>query len=294
VPSPPSPEVPPWRYTALALVFTLLWSSAFVAVKIGLRDSPPFFLMASRFVVAGGVLLIVARLQGRALPAGLAAWRVIVVLGLLNYALYLGLTAVALRHLSAGMGAVLASTNPLMLALVAPWVLGERLTLGKAAGMLASFAGVVWVMASRLGDDNRPVAMGLVVLAIACLVAGTVTFKRLPGSPDLLVLNGGQLLAAGVALAIPCLLLEPLDAVRFTASFLAVQAFLIAGVSWIGMMAWFWLLSHGDATRASAWFFLNPVLGLFLGALILGEPLRLQDFAGGAVVAVGIYVVQRA
>jgi drug/metabolite transporter (DMT)-like permease len=288
-----APAVSAWRYTALALVFTFFWSAAFVAVKIGLRDAPPFFLMSSRFLVAGGVLLVLAAAQGRPIPRSLAAWRPAVVLGLLNYALYLGLTALALRHLSAGMGAVLASTNPLMLALAAPWCLGERLTVWKAVGMLTSFGGVVWVMASRLGDQNRPSAMALVLLSIACLVAGTILFKRMEDVPDLLVLNAGQLVAAGVALAVPSLLWEPLGEVRLTASFLAVQAFLIAGVSWLAMMAWFWLLSHGDATRASAWFFLNPILGLLLGALVLGEPLRPEDLAGGVAVALGIYVVQR-
>jgi drug/metabolite transporter (DMT)-like permease len=60
------------------------------------------------------------------------------------------------------------------------------------------------------------------------------------------------------------------------------------------MLIWFWLLAHGDATRASAYFFLNPVLGLFMGALVLGEPLRGADFAGAAAVALGIWLVQRA
>jgi drug/metabolite transporter (DMT)-like permease len=292
--SPPlSAPAPAWRYTALALLFTFFWSAAFVAVKIGLRDSPPFFLMALRFYIAGGLLLAWAHLRGRALPRTPAEWRSIALLGLLNYALYLGLTAVALQHLSAGMGAVLASTNPLMLALVAPWVLGERLTVKKGLGMLTSFGGVVWVMSGRLGDDNRLSAIGLVLLSIASLVAGTIAFKRVVESRDLLVLNAGQLLAAGVFLTVPCLLWEPIGSVRFSASFLIVQAFLVVGVSWIGMSSWFWLLSHGDATRASAWFFLNPVLGLFLGALVIGEPLRALDFAGGLAVALGIYVVQR-
>ena len=104
----------------------------------------------------------------------------------------------------------------------------------------------------------------------------------------------GGLLAAGVALFLPSLALEPIGTVRFTPSFLAAQAFLILGVSCLGMLIWFWLLRHGDASRASAYFFLNPVLGLFLGALLLGEPLRVQDFAGSAAVAIGIYLVQRA
>jgi drug/metabolite transporter (DMT)-like permease len=286
--------IAPWRYAALAVLFSLLWASAFIAVKVALRDSPPLFMMSSRFLVAGGALLALAWLRRVPFPQNAAAWGRLVLLGLLNYAIYLGLTAFALRHLSAGMGAVLASTNPLMLALVAPWFLGERLTLGKLAGLLLSFAGVLWVMTSRLGDDNRPGAMAIMLLAIACLVAGTIVFKRSSFDHDLLVINGIQLLAAGLALVGPSLLTEPLAAVRLTPAFLAAQAFLVVAVSWVGMLIWFWLLSHGDATRASAYFFLNPILGLFLGALLLGEVLGFADFAGSGAVAVGIYIVQRA
>lgn len=282
------------RYTALALLFSFIWSSAFIAVKISLQSSPPLFLMASRFLVAGAVLLVYARIRGHRMPRRAREWWPLAALGLLNFGLYLGLTAVALQHLSAGMGAVLASTNPLMLAVLAPWVLGERVGAVKVAGIVTSFAGVVWMMWSRIGNDNRPGAMVLVVISITCLVAGTLLFKRMHLDYDLLVLNGAQLFAAGLFLIVPSLLLEPVGDVRLTPSFLASQAYLIAVVSWIGMATWFWLLRAGDATRASAWFFLNPVLGLLLGALLLDEPLRAQDFAAAAAVAAGIYLVQRA
>jgi drug/metabolite transporter (DMT)-like permease len=136
--------------------------------------------------------------------------------------------------------------------------------------------------------------MAVQFLAIGFLVAGTIVFKRLEPTYDLLVLNGGQLFISGIVLAVPSLLFEPIATVRLTPSFLTAMAFLVAGVSWVGMLIWFWLLSHGDATRASAWFFLNPVLGLFLGALFLGESLSVADFFGSAMVAAGIYVVQRA
>jgi drug/metabolite transporter (DMT)-like permease len=280
------------RYALLALVFCHLWSGAFVAVKIGLDSSPPLFLMASRFLVAGAVLLVWARLTGRSMPRR-GDWGPIVLLGLLNNALYLGLTAIALRDVSAGMGAILASTNPLMLAAVAPWLLGERLTGRKLAGLLLAFGGVVWVMSSRVGPDNRPGAMALLVLSITFLVAGTILFKRIRADQDLVVLNAGQLFVAGGALIVPSVLLEPLGSVRLTPSFVASQAYLIAGVSWTGMLIWFWLLRHGDATRASAWFFLNPVIGVVLGAALLGEPLRVQDLLGSAAVALGIHLVQR-
>jgi drug/metabolite transporter (DMT)-like permease len=280
------------RYTALAVLFSLLWSSAFAVVKLGLRDAPPLFLMASRFLVAGAALLAFALVRRRPLPAA-REWPLIVLLGALNYSVYLGLTAMGLRHLSAGMGAVLASLNPLLLAIVAPWVLGERLTPVKALGLLTGFVSVTWVMWSRLGDDNRPDGIALVAAAIVCLVTATLIFKRSETRRDLVVFNGAQLFAAGVLLIVPSLVWEPVGDMHVTGRFLVAWIYLIVAVSWAGMGIWFWLLSHGDATRASAYFFLNPIFGLFIGALLLGEPLGATDFLGTVAVAVGIYLVQR-
>lgn len=79
-----------------------------------------------------------------------------------------------------------------------------------------------------------------------------------------------------------------------TAEFVAAMAWLVVAVSWVAMIVWFWLLRCGDATRASSWFFLNPVIGLALGALLLGEPLGPLDLPGAAAVGVGIWMVQRA
>src|SRR5438128_12580448 len=93
-------DIPPWRYAALAVLFSLLWASAFIAVKVALLDSPPLFMMASRFLVAGGLLLVLARLRraGFRRAAPVCEWPIL--LGFLNYAIYLRLTAVALLLLS--------------------------------------------------------------------------------------------------------------------------------------------------------------------------------------------------
>jgi drug/metabolite transporter (DMT)-like permease len=281
------------RYTLLALLFSLLWASGFVAIKIALRDAPPLTLMYSRFLVAGAALLLLARLRGAAPPASWRTWRAIAVLGLLNNALYLGITSLLLRRLSAGTGAVLASTNPLLLALVAPWFLEERLTRLRILGLVVSYVGVAWVMWSRMRGDDSPAAMAIWLGSALFLVAGTIVFKRWRPSTDLLVVNGGQLLAGGVFLLPPALLSESLLDVRLTPGLLGAQAWLVVAISMSAMLLWLWLLRHGDATRAGAWFFLNPVLGLFMGALVLGEPLHAQDFLGSALVAAGIYAVQR-
>lgn len=276
------------------MLFSAVWSSAFAAVKLGLHDCPPLLLMALRFAMAGPLVLLVARARGATLPARWEDWRPIVVLGLLNHALYLGVTSIAVRHLSAGLAAILGSTNPVLLALVAPWLLAEPLTPRKLAGLLTSFAGVAWVMWGRVGADNAPWAMALFLGCVGFMVAGTILFKRWRPPQDLLVVNGGQLLAGGAFLLPVALGVESLGDVRWTWRFLAAQAWLVLAVSGAAMALWFWLLRHGDATRASAYFFLNPVAGLLLGAALLGEPLGVIDVLGSAAVALGIYVVQRA
>ena len=282
------------RYTLLALLFCVLWASAFVALKIALRFSPPLTVMSSRFLLAGAGMLVYARLRGARFPSTAREWAPIALIGVLNNALYLGTTSVTLQYISAGMGAVLASTNPLLLTLLAPWLLGERLTIARVAGLLTSFAGVAIVMWSRLGDQNRPIAMAVFLGATVFMAAGTIAFKRLRPAQDLRVITGGQVLAGGIALIVPSLVFESLDAVHVTPELIIAQAYLAIATSSAAMLLWTWLLRHGDATRASAWFFLNPVLGLALGAVLLGEPLRVVDFAGSAAVALGIYVVQRA
>ena len=285
--------VSPARYTLVALVWSTLWASSFIAIKIALRDAPPLFTMGSRFLVAGGVMLAFARLRGDRLPASARDWAPIALMGLLTNALYLGLTSLALQRISAGMGAVLASTSPLLLALVAPWCLGERLTPLKGAGLVLSFSGVAFVMWNRLGEDNPLDAMVAFLACVGFMVAGTVVFKRTRFRHPLLVVNAGQALVGGLALVVPTLVFESLADVRVTRAFLLAQAYLVVVMAGAAMFLWLWLLSKGDATRASAWFFLNPVLGLCMGAAVLGEPLGWRELAGTAAVALGIHVVQR-
>lgn len=280
-------------YVPLALLFSLLWAAAFDAVKITQRGLPPLFLMGLRFLIAGGILLLFALAAGRSLPRTPAGWAKLALLGVLNYGLYLGISSLALEHVSGGLAAVLASTNPLMLAAVAPMLLAERIGLLRLAGMLIAFVSVVIIMAGRLGAHDTPVGMALILLANVFLTAGTVLFKRWHPAEHLTVVNGVQLLAASAAVLIPSFFFESLAGIRLGADVVLAFSFLVVGVSLGAMTIWFFMLRSGDAARASSYFFLNPVFGLLLGALLLSEPLRLIDFAGAGGVAAGLYLVNR-
>jgi drug/metabolite transporter (DMT)-like permease len=291
---PAAPGLPLPVYTGLALAFSLLWSTGFIAVEFALRSSPPLFVQGVRFLIAGAVLLLIVALLRRPLPRSRRDLGRLVLLGLLNFAAFFGLTAIALQGVAAGTGAVLASTNPLMLALVAPVLLGERVTGPKLAGMLVAFGSVVLMMSSRMGIGDSPGHMALILVANAAMVAGTILFKRWALPYDLAGMNAIQLLVGGAALLLPALLFEPLAAVRLDANFWLTMAYMIVVLSWCTMLLYAFLLRRGDASRANTFLFLNPVFGLFLGALILSEPLRPIDFLGAAGVALGIWIVMRA
>src|SRR6266702_4153160 len=106
--------------TIAALFYILLWSSAFIATKIGVTHSPPLTLLATRFLCAALLMALLAWRGKRAWPQGWAAWGRLALFGSLNSAFYLGFNYEALRFLSAGMGSIIAATNPLLLTLIAP------------------------------------------------------------------------------------------------------------------------------------------------------------------------------
>jgi drug/metabolite transporter (DMT)-like permease len=285
--------VPLARYTAVALAFSFLWASAFIALKVGLRQAPPFTLMSTRFLVAGVLLFAVARARGASFPRRPGEWGAIALIGVLTNTLYLGLTAVAMRDLSAGTGAILGSTTPLLVSVASAIVLRERLTPRRLGGLVLSYAGVAWIMGTRVGEHDRPGAMALFLVCTVFLASATLLFKRATIEADLVVVNAGQCLAGGLALAVPMLVLEDVARIRWTATLLAAQAYLVFGFACGAMLLWLWLLSRGGAARASTWFFLNPVLALLLAAALLGEPLGARDLAGAAAVALGIAIAQR-
>lgn len=279
--------------TIAAVFYIFLWAAAFVPSKIAVLDASPQLFLVVRFLFGGIILGVAAWLLRLPFPQGRRAWVQIAALGILSNSLYLGLSYESLRHLSAGMGAILASTNPLILALVAPRLLAEPLTVRKALGLLLGFGGVVFIMIARTGtgDANVP-ALCLALLAVCANVAGAIVFKRLGTEAHLLSISAIQLTVAGLAL-VPFIFVDPHPHIDWTPRLSASFVYLFFSMSLVATVLWYWLLRQGEASRVSAYFFLTPIFGLALGALILGEPTTLRDLAGLAATAAGIALVQR-
>lgn len=287
-------QSPLLRNASLAFPFVLIWTSAFPAAKIGLLDSPPLLFLASRFLVAGALMLAWAHWRGSLRAMSLQELAVLGTLGLLNHALYLGLSWTGMGSLSSGLSTILISANPIVVAVLSVFLLREPLTRQKLLGLALGFLGVAYIVRNRIGSATDTLeGFMLVLAALFTLAFGTVLYKKWPVRVDIVTGTGFQILISGLLLLPVALWLEDSSAMALTPSFLGAFAWLVLVVSITGYQLWFNLLEQGSASAASVWFFLTPPLGLLAGAWLLNEPLNWADFLGIVPVVLGIVLVTR-
>jgi drug/metabolite transporter (DMT)-like permease len=276
-------------------LFCLLWSFAFVAGKIGVTDCPPLILLAARFSLAGILILGITALRGEAWSS--LTWRdaaIFAILGVANNALYLGLGYTGLQTVSAGLGGLVVSANPVFTAVLAAAFLGEALTWRKVIGLMLGIAGVGFIVWHRMsvGSDHWHGIL-FTLASLASIVAGTILFKVLAPKGSLWVGNGVQNLSAGIVLLPFALTLADVGDIVPSARLLGAFAFLVLGGSILAYLLWFHLLKVCGATAASAYHFLMPPLGMLFAFLVLGEHVEFRDLLGIVPVALGIYLVTR-
>jgi drug/metabolite transporter (DMT)-like permease len=285
-----------WEVYALGIGFSIIWSSAFVAGKLGIQSSPPLWLLTIRFFIAGALMAVLLRLTGRAFPTRPGDYLTGIGLGLLNNAIYLGLCFYAFHHVTAGMVAMLASLTPLATALLAHPILGERLSARRVAGIGLGVLGAWFVLRGRLDGSglDDPLWLVIVFVAMCCLSGGTILYRARATGSDPLAMNMIMTLASAVAVLPGALILEDFGAIKWDLNFFLVQAYIICVVSITGLLLWFRLIRLAGAGAASAFHFLNPALALGMAFVVLGEPVAAADLLGLIPIAAGILLVTRA
>jgi drug/metabolite transporter (DMT)-like permease len=295
-PAAPSPALAPSiPLPLLVAAFCLLWSSAFSVAKFAMADCPPLLLLTARFLLAGLLVLGAAAVSGMQLKnTSRRDVALFALLGIANQAAYLGLGYVGLHSISSGLSALIISANPVLTAVLATALLGERMTWRKIAGLLLGIAGVAVVVPNRLaGGTDHLTGILFSLAALVSLVGGTILFKRFAPKGDLWIGNGVQSLAAGLALAPVAFGTESVADIVPSWRLLAAFAYLVLLVSVCAYLLWFRILAVSGATAASSYHFLMPPLGLLFGWMLLGEHVAPLDLIGIVPVALGIYLVTR-
>lgn len=273
------------------LFVTAIWGVAFVGIKQVLRASPPLTVAGARFLLAGALLVPVARRAvPRARAAGLRAptLREVLVVGLLQSTALYGLGFLGSQRATAGASALLLNTNPVMVAILAVPLLGDRLRPRAVAGVVTAVAGVTLIsVRSGLGS---PLGVAFLLLGALGWAGASIAVKRL-GRVDLLSLSAWQMLAGGLPLFLAGLAFEH-QAPQPTASAVGWFVFLVIPGTAVNFVLWFRLLERYSAGAMTSWLFLIPLFAVISGAVLLDEPVGWRVVAGGALVVAGVALTQ--
>ncbi len=259
------------------LLVCVFWGSTYLAIRVGVAELPPFLFAGTRFLVAGALLLALSLARGETLPRDWPSWRTQAVVGL--FTLLGGNTCVvwAEQFTDSGVASIFVVTVALWLALFDALVPGGsgRVSARVLTGLAIGFAGTVLLIGAHprdvlTADLRGPAAL---TLASASWAFGSVWFKRRPGQVSSPYIAASlQMLVGGAAVTLLGLLLG--DASRWHASptGIGALAYLIVFGSIVGYTSYFYALRHAPPTIVGTYAYVNPVIAVLLGHLILDEP----------------------
>lgn len=281
---------------ALLMVCCLAWGLNQVAIKVSVAGVSPLLGAGLRSLVAGALVWLWCRVRGEPLVRrdGTIAFGLLI--GLL-FAVEFALVYWGLAYTTASRSVIFLYSAPFFVALGAHrYIPGERLTRTRGAGLVLAFAGLCLASAEALSLPSRRELFGDTLELLAGLVWGatTVILKRggrVPLSPPRILFY--QLTVSSVALIGASVALREPGVVAPTAPVVAALAYQAVVVAFASYLAWFWLLRRYPASDLAPYLFWTPLFGVLAGFLLLGDPLSGHLGAAAALVALGIYLVNR-
>ena len=279
------------RAILMGIAFSLMWSSAFATARIIVAAAPPLMALSVRFLISGLIAVIIARALGQSWRLTRPLIRSVVIFGLCQNALYLGLNFVAMQSIEASLASIIASSMPLIVALLGWLWQGEKVGPMGVLGLCAGFVGVALIMGGRVSGGADPAAIGLCVLGATALAIATLTVRSVSSGGNLLMIVGLQMLVGSITLGVIAAFTETVQIDPSLKLLLAfVYQLLIPGLA--ATVLWFTLVARVGAVKASTFHFLNPFFGLMIAAALLGEKVLPLDMLGVAIAAMGILAVQ--
>lgn len=280
-------------YAALAAV-CFFWGTTYLAIRIGVETMPPFLFAGIRFLIAGGLVCLYYILKKTPLPT-VSEWKSIVLISLLFFVI--GNTSVvqAEQHISSGLAALICSAIPI-------WVVLINLIMSKAekinsliiAGLITGFAGLVMIFYDNLGDLSQPALfLSILFLLFGNLTwsYGTVYSKKIKWKTPFMYAAGLQMLVAGVLLSITGFLSG--ESSRFQPDFEGWVSLLYLALigSIVSYGAYLYALAHLPSTVVSLYAYVNPIVAVVFGYLVLQEQFGLFTLLAMVVTIVGVYLV---
>jgi drug/metabolite transporter (DMT)-like permease len=285
---------------AFGLVY-VFWGSTYLGIAIAVEHIPPALMCATRFLIAGTLMLAYCALRGRPIVLSARRLRQMAVVGTL---LLMGgnLTlSYSEQILPSGLSALLIAVTPLWFLVLDAWLLGHhqisrRGSIGLALGIVGMIV-LLWPKLTATGSiGRRELWYSLSLLGGSFSWALGSILSKLWHSAELdpLSSTAWQVTFAGIANLALALVNRDLSRVVWTPGGVAAVLYLVVGGSWIGYTSYIWLLRHAPSSKVSTYAYVNPVVAVFLGWLVLHESLDLYILLGSAIIVASVVLVTSA
>jgi drug/metabolite transporter (DMT)-like permease len=283
---------------AFGLVY-LFWGSTYLAIDIAVQTIPPALMCGVRFSIAGVVMLAVCAATGRRIfysPKQIALAAVVGLLLLMGGNLTLSYAELTV---SSGLAALIVAITPLWFLVLDSLLLGHHRISGRGkAGLVLGILGLfvlVWPELHSRSLGHRELWASISLIAGSFLWAlGSVLSKRWQSGMDVFSATGWQVVAAGAGNFIFAMMAGDFSHVQWTTRGVGATLYLVVCGSWIGYTAYIWLLKHVPTSKVSTYAYVNPVVAVFLGWMILHERVDRFILAGSAIVILSVILVTSA
>ena len=278
---------------ALVLLLAAVYALCYLAIKAGLAFAPPLRFAALRALGGGAALLPVILFSGGPFLPARRQWPWLGIVGATGTVLAYGAMFLSPGRTGAGLASVLGNTTPLVIIVLAAAVLGERITLPKAAALSLGLLGVTLTALPAFASSGRSGLLGnaLPLVAAGGTATESVLVKRIGLGRDILCFTAWQLLLGGGSLLLVSTWLERGSDIAWTARFIGLLIFLALVGTAFATTLWYWLVQRDEVGRLSLALFLAPVTGLLLAVALFGERLRPVELMGVAMTVGAIGIV---
>ena len=283
---------------AFAAIY-VFWGSTYLAIEYAIQTLPPFLMAGSRFIAAGSILYVWARLSKDYEKPTFKHWRTSFVVGTLLLLGGNGCVVLAQHYISSSLAALLVATEPFWIVLLSwLWLKGARPNWKVALGLLIGFVGV-YLLISGQGDsaemaNNQILGAFLVIGAALSWATGSIYGLRATTPKSSLLTSGMQMLSGGLVLTVAGTVKgewTSFNVADVSAHSWIAFAYLIVFGSIIGFTAYSWLLKNAPPAKVATYAYVNPVIAVFLGWLVAGESFTAQMLVGAGVIIGSVWLI---
>jgi drug/metabolite transporter (DMT)-like permease len=281
---------------AFAAIY-LIWGSTYLGIRVAIDTMPPFLMAAGRFLLAGSILFVVLMIRGTRWPTA-RQWMSNAIIGTFLLLGGNGLVVWAELTIPSGLTALLIGVGPLFIVLTEwAWPGGARPTAITMAALLLGFAGVTWLAApweTSAGGGLNPAGVLAILGACISWAFGSIYSRHAKHGADPFLAAALQMLGGGAALVVVALLhgdFRALDVAAISARGWIAFTYLALIGSLVAFSTFVWLMKHTTPARVATYAYVNPVVAVFLGWLILGEPITSRTLVASAIIVAAVVII---